>query len=134
MTAKPSCGGTARDRRGRDSGTEVRASWLPASLPAVLALLAQIAGEASVEIDLNARAGVGAGALHIEGDAAARASVVARLRERPETIGHVVVTRGRDVKDRADVWGPALPTAVIAGALKRALDPAGVLNAGRGPI
>lgn len=126
-----------RDRarqRGRESGTEVRASWMPASLPAVLTLLAQIAGEASVEIDLNARAGVGAGALHIEGDADARASVVGRLRERPETIGHVVVTRGRDVKDRVDVWGPALSTAVIAGALKRALDPAGVLNAGRGPI
>ena len=126
-----------RDRAkkgGRDSGTDVRASWLPASLPAVLALHARIAGEASVEIDLSARAGVGAGTFHIEGDAAARASVVARLRERPETIGHVVVTHGRDLKDRADVWGEAVPTAVIAGALKRALDPSGILNAGRGPI
>jgi glycolate oxidase FAD binding subunit len=128
-----------RDRavriRQRGSGTDVRASWLPASLPAVFALLDQVARETSVEIELNARAAVGAGAIHVEGDAAARVALVARLRERPETVGHVVVTRaGRDVKERADVWGPPLPSAVIAGAVKRALDPAGVLNAGRGPI
>jgi glycolate oxidase FAD binding subunit len=118
----------------RDSGSDVRASWLPASLPAVLVLLAEVAGEASVEIDVRARAAVGSGVLHIEGDAAARAAVIARLRQQPETIGHVVVTRGRDVKDRAEVWGPPLPTAGIAAAIKRALDPTGVLNAGRGPI
>jgi FAD/FMN-containing dehydrogenase len=117
------------------SGTEVRASWLPASLPAVLALLAQAARDVAVEIELHARAAVGAGTIHIDGDAAACASVVVRLREHPETIGHVVVARaGRDVKDRADVWGPPLASAAISLALKRALDPAGVLNAGRGPI
>jgi glycolate oxidase FAD binding subunit len=127
-----------RDRALRSRGdaeTELRASWLPASLPAVLALLADVARNTSVEIELNARAAVGAGAIHIDGDAAARASVVARLRERPETVGHVVVTRGGpDVKDLADVWGPPVASAAIAGALKRALDPAGVLNAGRGPV
>jgi FAD/FMN-containing dehydrogenase len=101
----------------------------------VLALLAQSARDVAVEIELHARAAVGAGTIHVDGDAAARASVVVRLREHPETIGHVVVARaGRDVKDRADVWGPPLASAAISLALKRALDPAGVLNAGRGPI
>ena len=118
-----------------ESVTEVRASWLPASLPAVLALLDQVARAESVEVELIARAAVGAGAIRIEGDAAARASVVMRLRDQPETVGHVVVTRaGRDVKHRADVWGQPLSSAAIASALKRALDPAGVLNAGRGPV
>jgi hypothetical protein len=60
---------------------------------------------------------------------------IAQLRARPEVIGHVVVSRaGRDVKDRTDVWGAPQPSAVMARALKRALDPAGVLNAGRGPV
>jgi glycolate oxidase FAD binding subunit len=122
-------------RGGRESGSEIHASWLPADLPAVLALLSEIARDASADIDFSGRAGVGAGIIHIEGDAVTCASVVARLRDRPDTIGHVVVTRaGRDVKDRSDVWGPPLSSAVIAGALKRALDPAGILNAGRGPL
>jgi hypothetical protein len=38
------------------------------------------------------------------------------------------------VKRSTDVWGPAQSTAGVLAALKRTLDPAGVLNAGRGPI
>jgi FAD/FMN-containing dehydrogenase len=50
-------------------------------------------------------------------------------------VGHVVVLRAdAAVKDRADVWGPPGDTAALLGAIKRALDPAGILNAGRGPI
>jgi glycolate oxidase FAD binding subunit len=118
-----------------ESATEVRASWLPASLPAVLGVVEGAAREARVNATFTGRAAVGAGVIHIEGEAAARAMFVARLRERTDAIGHVVVARaGRDLKDYADVWGPPLPSMAIARALKRALDPAGVLNAGRGPI
>lgn len=118
-----------------ESATDVRASWLPASLPAVLDLVEGAARDRGVDVTFTGRAAVGAGVIHIEGDAAARTMVVARLRDRNDVIGHVVVTRaGRDLKDHADVWGPPPPSLVIARALKRALDPAGVLNAGRGPI
>jgi hypothetical protein len=101
----------------------------------VLDLVEGFARDAGVDVTFTGRAAVGAGAIRIEGDPAARASVVARLRVRTDVIGHVVITHaGRDLKDRADAWGPALPSIVMARALKRALDPAGVLNAGRGPI
>jgi glycolate oxidase FAD binding subunit len=127
-----------RDRSAPISGegaSDVRMSWLPASLPAVLDLLERIAREAGVEVTFIGRAAVGAGTMHVEGDPGARASAVARLRERTDVVSHVVIARaGGDVKGRADVWGSALPSAVIARALKRTLDPAGVLNAGRGPI
>ena len=127
-----------RDRAGRtfpDKATEVRLSWMPASLPAVFDLLEGVARESGVDATMSGRAAVGAGTVRVEGEADARAAVVARLRERPDVTGHVVVTRaGHDVKGRADVWGPPLPSAVMTRALKRALDPAGVLNAGRGPI
>jgi glycolate oxidase FAD binding subunit len=122
-------------RSRREPAAEIRASWMPANLPAVLALLTDAARGAAVEIDFTGRAGVGAGVIHIDGDPASAASVVTRLRDRPDTVGHVVITRaGRDVKDRIDVWGTAVPSAVIGRALKRALDPTGILNAGRGPI
>jgi FAD/FMN-containing dehydrogenase len=32
------------------------------------------------------------------------------------------------------VWGPPGSHATLVGAVKRAFDPAGILNAGRGPI
>ena len=118
-----------------DYGTNIRASWLPAALPALLTLLTQIAADTGVTFDCQARAAVGAGDMHIGGEAAARMAAVARLRERSDVVGHVVVVQaGADAQHPADAWGSPLPSAVIAGAIKRALDPAGVLNAGRGPI
>jgi glycolate oxidase FAD binding subunit len=130
--------GLWRDRAGRtsaDSATDVRASWLPASLPGVLNLLDEVARTSEVEVTFSGRAGVGSGTVSVVGDPAARVRAIAQLRARPEVIGHVVVSRaGRDVKDRTDVWGVPQPSAVMARALKRALDPAGVLNAGRGPV
>lgn len=120
---------------GSDRGTTVRASWMPAALPAVLALLARVAHEGHLDVIFNGRAGVGAGIIRIDGEPVARATGVARLREASDTLGHVVVTdAGADAKERMDVWGPPLPSAAISAALKRALDPAGVLNAGRGPV
>ena len=119
----------------RDEGTHIRASWLPAALPALVTLLFQIADQTGVRFDCQGRAGVGAGDVHIDGEAAARMAAVARLRERSDVLGHVVVVRaGADAHHPADSWGSPLPSAAIATAIKRVLDPAGVLNAGRGPI
>ena len=69
-------------RARRESVSEIRASWMPAHLPAVLALLTEVARGASVDIDFCGSAGVGAGVIHIEGDPVSSASVVARLRDR----------------------------------------------------
>jgi FAD/FMN-containing dehydrogenase len=61
------------------------------------------------------------------------AAAVVRLRLDASPVGHVVVLRGsRALRAQVDVWGAA-PSAPAA-ALKRALDPTGILNAGRGPL
>jgi hypothetical protein len=38
------------------------------------------------------------------------------------------------VKAAVDVWGPMGDALGVMGAIKRKLDPAGILNAGRGPV
>jgi len=127
-----------RDRDARvwsGSGAILRASWMPARLGDVLVLLKGVADATDVTIDFAGRAAVGSGTLRVEGDAGAQVAAIARLRERPETLGHVVVARAAlEVKKHVDVWGPAPASLGIARAIKRALDPAGVLGAGRGPI
>jgi glycolate oxidase FAD binding subunit len=118
------------DRR----GTLVRLSWLPAKLPQVLALVDEI-GRSGLAVELAGRAAVGAGALVIDGDRAAEASAVERLRARSDVVGHVVIMRADvRVKARVDVWGAPPATTAVARAVKRAIDPADVLNAGRGPV
>lgn len=115
-------------------GVIVRASWLPASLAAVLALLNEIAGQGT-GIEIAARAGVGAGVIRIDGDVASSVAALGRLRGRPDVLGHVVILRaGPDVKQQIDVWGSANDHAALLGRVKHAFDPAGILNAGRGPV
>jgi hypothetical protein len=78
---------------------------------------------------------VGAGHARIGGDADAQVRVIERLRRQAPAIQHLVVRRaGLDVKSRVDVWGPADSAAPVLAAIKQTLDPAGVLNAGRGPV
>jgi glycolate oxidase FAD binding subunit len=116
-------------------GAVVRVSWLPAALDAVLALISDIGRDGSRSVELVGRAGVGAGLIRIEGDVATTVRAIERLRDQSDVVGHVVVLRAdAAVKDQADVWGPTGDTAALLGAVKRALDPAGILNAGRGPL
>lgn len=117
----------------QDGATVVRVSWLPDRLPRVLTLIAGLAGDGRASLTLTARA-MGTGLLRIEGAAAAAVSAVARLRASAD-VGHVVVLRAaRAVKDAVDVWGAPLDTDPVARALKQMFDPAGILNAGRGPV
>jgi hypothetical protein len=112
----------------------VRASWLPARLVQVLTLVDTVHRELRVSIDFAGRAAVGTGTFLIHGDVAALASAIDQLRH-ADALGHVVIMRSSpDVKARADVWGPATPASVMTNALKSVLDPAGILNAARGPI
>jgi glycolate oxidase FAD binding subunit len=111
----------------------VRFSWLPSKLPNVLALLDEIRRAHSVSVTLVGRV-LGAGTARLSGDTSALAAAVQRLRSSGE-VGHVVLLRGsHDLKEMVDVWGPPRSADGAVQALKQMFDPAGILNAHRGPI
>lgn len=116
------------------NGAVARVSWLPASLGPAMYALHRIAAANDVEMELAARAALGAGLLCIGGAAAAQARVVSQLRAE-SMLGNVTVLRAsHELKRHIDVWPPAGDTQRVLAALKQSLDPAGILNAGRGPI
>lgn len=116
------------------AGLTLRASWMPARLADALALVERVHHDASIPMAFTGRATVGSGTIQADGDPGALAAVVEQLRH-AEALGHVVLMRApAAVKARADVWGAPGSAAVITRALKHALDPSGVLNAGRGPV
>jgi glycolate oxidase FAD binding subunit len=111
----------------------VRCSWLPSRLAAVLTMLGELQQGSGVQMVFTGRV-LGAGAIALSGDVTALASVIERLRASAD-LGNVVLLRGsHELKERVDVWGPARPSDRVARAVKNSLDPAGILNAGRGPI
>jgi len=121
-------------RAAASAGTIVRLSWLPALLPQVLALVDEI-GDSNGTIELVARAAVGTGLVRLGGGIDWQASIVERLRARTEVVTHVTMQDAPpEVKALVDAWGPFSPAAPVLSAIKRALDPSGTLNAGRGPI
>lgn len=121
-------------RASASAGTVVRMSWLPAALPQVLALVEEI-GRSTGSVELVARAAVGTGLLRIDGSVDGQASTVDRLRARTGIVRHVTIQDAPpEVKAQVDAWGPPGPAADVLAAIKRALDPAAILNAGRGPI
>jgi glycolate oxidase FAD binding subunit len=112
------------------SGAIVRASWLPADLARAAAILRGF----GTDIDVVARAALGAGLLRIGSDAHAQAAIVGQLRQSP-TFRNVVIVRGSDeLKSLADVWGPPGDRARLFASLRHALDPHGTLDCGRGPL
>jgi glycolate oxidase FAD binding subunit len=119
-------------------GAVVRASWLPANVATAIGELRQIlssrpgliAGGAS----LIGRGAVGAGLIRVGGDAHDHAAFVDALR-RSSVFGNVVIVRGSaELKAMVDVWGAQGDRERLFASLKEALDPKGVLNAGRGPL
>jgi glycolate oxidase FAD binding subunit len=130
-------------------GAVVRASWLPANIAAGLAEIAGLRPCANSDPGatsdpggvpqglspaLIGRAAIGAGLIRIDGDAAAQAAAIERLRA-SSTFGNIVLVRGSaELKARVDVWGPHGDRQPLFDSLKRAFDPNGVLNAGRGPL
>jgi len=115
------------------TGAVIRFGWLPAKLAEVITLMhdvRQIAGP----IVMVGRVGTGAGLMRIDADVRAQVAVVERLRS-STWVGNVVVLRaGTELKKQIDVWGPPASTFDAARALKHMFDPAGILNANRGPI
>ena len=111
----------------------VRFGWLPSQLPQVLALLGELRNRHNVRVLFAGRV-LGAGTVRLSGDLDALTGAIERLRA-SDDVGNVVLLRGsHDLKERVDVWGPERPVDRVLNALKSSLDPAGILNAGRGPI
>lgn len=116
-------------------GATIRLSWLPAALAQVLALLDEVHRLTAGALALYARVATGAGFLRLDTDDTGVERAVALLRSRSATVGNVVVLRqSPGLKSRVDPWGEPASAVAAARALKQAFDPAGILNAGRGPI
>lgn len=116
-----------------EGGTILRFSWQLSSLPAVVELIGRLRGH-GCRVAMFAGRTIGAGLLRLEGEEAAVAAALGDLRGSAE-VGHVVILRAtRRLKEQVDVWGPSSGANDVARVLKRKFDPAGILNAGRGPI
>jgi glycolate oxidase FAD binding subunit len=123
-----------------EPGAIVRASWLPANITSGLRELERMDADLKASatgaggIAIIGRAAIGAGLIRIDADTAAQASSVERLRA-SRLFGNIVIVRGSPaLKALVDVWGPQGDRAPLLASLKRAFDPNGVLNAGRGPL
>jgi glycolate oxidase FAD binding subunit len=117
------------------AGAVIRLSWLPAALPAVLAVVDEINQLGDAPVELLGRTGVGAGLIRVQADVPIQVAAIQCLRNKPEVVGNVVVLRGvAAVKEHTDVWGLPSDLSTLLGGVKQALDPAGILGAGRGPI
>ena len=115
-------------------GAIVRASWLPANIGSALGELEQSATAGHAAVSLAGRAAVGAGHIRIEGDTSVQAALVRQLRA-SRIFGNIVIVRGSpELKAGVDAWGSQGDRQPLFDSLKRALDPNGTLNAGRGPL
>ena len=118
----------------QSSGMVVRFAWLPASLAAVLAFVEELRNTVA-DVDLIGRAAIGSGVLRVDADARVLRNVVERLRSRSDVFRHVVVLRAEPpLKQLLDVWGSLGDAGSLGASVKHALDPHGILNAGRGPV
>ena len=114
-----------------EPGIIVRASWLPGNVAELLSVVRALSADASIEV--TGRLGTGAGLFRIDARREAQADVVARMRA-SVVFGNVVVLRApAELKSREWVWGSPAGASITA-ALKRELDPGGLLGAGRGPL
>jgi glycolate oxidase FAD binding subunit len=110
----------------------VRFSWFPAKLLPVLAMLDQIRRTDRVAATFAGRV-MGAGLVKLSGERRALAAAIQRLRASSD-LGNVVLLRGsRELKEMIDVWGPPRSSDGAVRSIKRMFDPAGILNAARGP-
>ena len=123
----------AYGRRPRqEPGLIIRASWLPGNLAEMLSAVQGLSADASLEV--TGRLAIGSGLFRIDARREVQLDVVSRMRA-SGVFGNVVVLRApADLRTRDWVWGSPGGAATVAAALKRELDPGGLLGAGRGPL
>ncbi|MEO8482930.1 MAG: FAD-binding oxidoreductase [Acidobacteriota bacterium] len=113
----------------------VRCGWLPASSDSVFSALREIESVDGVRATLAGRAGVGTGHIRLSGEPQSQLRAIERLRAGRPRIDHVVILRATPmIKQQIDVWGSLGDAGIAMQSLKRAFDPAGIMNAGRGPL
>jgi glycolate oxidase FAD binding subunit len=110
---------------GPEPHTVIRMGWLPSRLDDVMALVHGHSFTGRV---------MGTGFVRLGGDVSGHASFVQRLRASDAVRNVVVPAASPAVKMQVDPWGPAPSSMAALRALKQMFDPAGILNAGRGPI
>ena len=111
----------------------VRFSWFPTKLLHVLETLDQIRRIDGVTTTFAGRV-IGAGMVTLAGEPRALATAIQRLRASSD-VGNVVLLRAsRELKGMIDVWGPPRSSDGAVQSIKRMFDPAGILNAARGPV
>ena len=116
-------------------GAVVRSSWLPSDIATVAEDLESLSAMGGIRhVELVGRAAIGTGLIRIDGDPTSQSRAIDRLR-RSASMGNVVLLRGSsDLKALVDVWGSHGDREPVFASLKRAFDPKGILNAGRGPL
>jgi glycolate oxidase FAD binding subunit len=118
----------------RSRGMVVRFAWLPAALSAVLAFVEELRNTVA-DVEMIGRAALGSGVLRVDADARVQRNAIERMRSRSDVFRHVVVLRAEpQLKQQLDVWGPLGDAGSLGASVKHALDPHGILNAGRGPV
>ncbi len=116
-------------------GTLIKLSTVPAELVPMLEWVEQATSRAGLELSLAGRGGLGVVDLRLQGPLEAQARLVTDLRARlPIGRGSAVIRSAEPaLRQRVDAWGPIGDSRRVMQAVKRRFDPAGLLNAGRGP-
>lgn len=122
-----------RSRPWNGSGAVARVTLLPANLTPALDAIAS----ASIDggCDLIGRAGLGVLLVRLDGDASSQASAISSLRAAVLPLGGTVAVlrASPELAAAVDAWGPMGDAFRVMQSVKRAFDPGGVLNPGRGP-
>jgi glycolate oxidase FAD binding subunit len=113
-------------------GAVAKLTCLPADLAAILE---EMAAAENGAVEAVGRAGVGVLLVRIDGDVESQTRIVGALRRRnhPGNGGVVLLRASDELASAVGVWGPMGDAFPLMQSVKRAFDPRGVLNPGRGP-